>query len=152
MTFRFRLDPVLGHREQVERERAELHARAFADQAAAERTRDDLLDRRHAMRAQLVREHGEMGVQRLRAMYAHLDYLDRGIVAAQQRVDACADETERARVALVAAARDRQVLETLKERRREAHALDAGLADQREVDDQNARLFDRAQPYEGISP
>lgn len=152
MKFHFRLDPVLGHRERIERERAGIHARAFADQLEAERARDELIDRRDATRAQVVREHAEMDVQRLRAMYVHLDYLDRSIVAAQQRVDACADETERARIALVDAAKDRKVLETLKDRRREAFVREAGLADAREVDDQNARLFDRAQSYEGISP
>jgi len=41
---------------------------------------------------------------------------------------------------------------TLKERRREAFQLDAALADQRELDDQNARLFDRAHPFEGLTP
>lgn len=152
MKFRFRLDPVLGHRERIERERAGLHARALADQLAAERTRDEMIERRDAMREQVVREHAEMDVQRLRAMYAHLDYLDRTIVAVQQRVDACADETERARIALVGAAKDRKVLETLKDRRREAFVLEAAHADQRELDDQNARLFDRTHPFEGISP
>ena len=53
---------------------------------------------------------------------------------------------------LVEAARDRKVLETLKERRREAFQLDAALADQRELDDQNARLFDRPNPLEGLTP
>ena len=33
--FHFRLDPVLGHRERVESERAADHARALADQLAA---------------------------------------------------------------------------------------------------------------------
>jgi flagellar FliJ protein len=149
MRFRFRLDPVLGHRERVERERAGEHARAVADQLAAERSRDEMIQRRDAMREQVVREHAAMDVQRLRAIYAHLDYLDRAIVAAQQRVDACADETERARTRLVDAAKDRKVLETLKDRRRASFDLDAAHADQRELDDQNARLFDRAHPFEG---
>lgn len=151
MKFRFRLDPVLGHRERLERERAGVHGRALADQLAAKLMRDEMIERRDAMREQLVREHAEMDVQRLRSMYAHLDYLDRTIVAVQQRVDACADETERARIALVGAAKDRKMLEALKDRRREAFALEAAHAEQRELDDQNARLFDRAHPFDGIS-
>jgi flagellar FliJ protein len=150
--FDFRLQPVLGHRERIERERAGDHARALADQLAAQRMLDDILEKRDALRMRLVREHVDFDAETLRATYTHLDYLDRAIVATKQRVDACAAETDRARGRLVDAAKDRKVLETLKERRREAFQLDVALADQRELDDQNARLFDRANPLEGLSP
>jgi flagellar export protein FliJ len=53
---------------------------------------------------------------------------------------------------LIEAARDRKVLETLKDRRREAYQLEAAQAEQRELDDQNARLFERANPFEGLRP
>jgi flagellar FliJ protein len=151
MRFRFRLDPVLGHRERVERERAAEHARALADQATAQRMLDDIMEQRDELRGRVVREHVRYDADTLRATYTHLDYLDRAIVTAQQRADACAAETERARRVLVEAARDRKVLETLKERRREAFALEAALAEQRELDDMNARLFDRAPTVEGFS-
>jgi flagellar export protein FliJ len=148
--FRFRLDPVLGHRERVERERAGEHAQALADQLAAQRMYDEIVEKRDELRVRLVSEHARFDAETLRATYTHLDYLDRAIVAALQRVDACVAETERARQRLVAAAKDRKVLETLKERRQEAFQLDAALADQRELDDQNARLFGRANPFEGL--
>lgn len=141
MTFRFRLDPVLEQRRRIERERAGVRERAFAAQVVAERARDEILARRDATREQVVREHAEMDVRKLRALHAYLDYLDCAARAAQRRVDACAEETERARVALAGAARDRQVLQTLKDRRREAHLFAAALADQRELDDQNARMI-----------
>ena len=150
--FRFRLDPVLGHRERLESARAGDHARALADRLAAEGQRDELIARRDLTRDRLVREHASLDGDELRATYVHLDYLDRAIVAAQERVDACAAETERARLRLVDAAKDRKVLETLKERRREAFTLEASLADQRELDDLNARLHERATPLEGHSP
>lgn len=151
MRFRFRLDPVLGHRERVETEKAGEHARALRDKLAAEEQRDDLIGRRAATRDMLVRDHAKLDGDTLRATYVHLDYLDRAIVASQQRVDACAAETERARLRLVDAAKDRKVLETLKQRRREAFDLESSLADQRELDDLNARLHDRAKPIEGLS-
>jgi flagellar export protein FliJ len=150
--FTFRLDPVLEHRERVERERAADHARALADQLAAQRLLDELAEKRDELRARLVSEHAQFDVETLRSTYTHLDYLDRAIVASQQRVDACAAQTERARQRLVDAAKDRKVLETLKEQRREAFQLDVALADQRETDDQNARAFERANPFEGLSP
>src|ERR1700681_1707744 len=138
------------HRERIEYARVAEHGRALADQLAAERMRDHLLSNRDELRERLVREHAEFDAETLRATYTHLDYLDRAIVAAGQRVDACAATTERARTRLVDAAKDRKVLDTLKERRREAFDLESALADQRELDDQNARLFDRAQPFEGL--
>lgn len=150
MKFRFRLDPVLGHRERIEQERAGEHGRALADQLAAQRMFDDLATKRDELRARLVREHARFDAESLRSTYLHLDYLDRALVAARQRVDACIAETERARRRLVEAAKDRKVLETLKERRREAFQLDAALADQRELDDQNARAFERTHPFEGL--
>ena len=152
MKFTFRLEPVLGQRARVEQERAGDHARALAHQLAAQRMYDDVVERRDGLRMRLLREHAHFDAEMLRSSYTHLDYLDRAILAAQQRVDACLAATELARLRLVDAARDRKVLETLKERRRETFQLDAALADQRELDDQNARLFDRAQPFEGLTP
>jgi flagellar protein FliJ len=137
--FRFRLDPVLDQRGRVERERAADHARALKDELAAVKLRDDLIAKREELRARLVSEHASFDIDTLRATYTHLDYLDRAMVPAQQRVDECVVATERARLRLVEAAKERKVLETLKERRREAFDLDAALADQRELDDQNAR-------------
>jgi flagellar export protein FliJ len=147
--FRFRLQPVLDYRERTERARAGDHARALAAQLDAEAARDDLVGRRDAARRRLTEEHQRLDADALRFTYAHLDYLDRAIVAAQQRVDACVAETAQAQARLIAAARDRRVLETLKDRRREAFLLDATLLEQRELDDQNARLYERTHPFEG---
>lgn len=149
MTFRFRLDPVLAQRARIEAEKAAVHARALAHQLAAEQMRDRLLSNRDELRERLVHEHAAFDAETLRATYTHLDYLDRAIVAAGQRVDACAAETERARARLVDAAKDRKVLDTLKERRREAFDLESALVEQRELDDQNARIFERVHPLEG---
>jgi flagellar biosynthesis chaperone FliJ len=52
---------------------------------------------------------------------------------------------------LVVGARDRKVLETLKVRRRETFDLERAQAEQRELDDLNARLFERASLFEGHS-
>ena len=150
MKFRFRLDPVLQHRARIEQERAGEHARALADQLAAQRMFDGIATKRDELRARLVREHAQFDAEALRSTYLHLDYLDRALVAARQRVDACIAQTERARQKLVDAAKERKVLETLKERRHEAFRHEAALADQRELDDQNARAFERAHPFEGL--
>jgi len=45
MKFRFRLDPVLGHRERVETERAGEHAQMLADQLAASDSQVEVMHR-----------------------------------------------------------------------------------------------------------
>ncbi len=150
--FRFRLDPVLGQRARVENERAADHARALAGQLAAQRVHDGLLEGRDALRGHLLAEHADFDAETLRATYAHLDYLDRAIAASQQRVDACTAETERARERLIDAAKDRKVLATLKDRRRETFDREAALVEQRESDDANARAFERTHPARGRTP
>ena len=141
---------MLTVRERTERERAGEHARKLAVQLAEEQRRDELIARRDDLRGQLMRDHNRWDADTLRMTYAHLAYLDRAIVEAYDRVAACAVETEAARLKLVEAAKERKVLETLKERRKEAFMLEAALAEQRELDDQNARGFDRAHPLEGL--
>lgn len=150
MRFRFRLDPVLGHRERVENERAGDHARALADQLAAQRAHDALLDRRDALRLRLVEQHAQFDADELRATYMHLDYLDRALMASQQRVDARVAETEQARARLVDAAKDRKILATLKEQRRETFDRELAGAEQRELDDANARAYERNHQTEGL--
>ena len=148
--FRFRLDPVLGLRERTERERASEHARVLAEQLTEEQRRDSLIARRDDLRMQLMRDHNRWDADTLRMTYAHLAYLDRAIVEAHERVAAAAARTEEARLRLVAAAKDRKVLETLKDRRKEAFLEEVALYEQRELDDQNARSYDRAHPLEGL--
>ena len=147
--FKFRLDAVLKHRENIERERQGQHAKMQAALVSAQLQRDDLLGRRDLCRQKLADEHTAMAVDDLRAIYVHLDFLDRALVASDQRVAQCAAAADRTRLALVDAARDRKVLDTLRERQAEAHAVELAQYEQRESDDQNARIFERAAASEG---
>ncbi|BDE06034.1 hypothetical protein WPS_13100 [Vulcanimicrobium alpinum] len=135
--FRFFLDPVLRHRERIERVRAAEHAHKVADQRESQRVLDCLTASREAARTALLGGQGKLEAISLRATYTYLDYLDRVIVAARQRLDACAAGTDASRHHLGAAVRARKALETLKERRREAHDLEAALAEQRDLDEFN---------------
>jgi len=142
--FVFRLKPVLEHRERIEKDRqrifsekqrALVEARAECARLAAERD-----DQRETLR----RDHKTLDVDALRATYAHLAYLDRSIEEQDVRIQACVAEADAARTRLVAASRDREVLDTLKIRRREAFDAEASRVEQRALDDQNARQFGRA--------
>jgi flagellar FliJ protein len=143
--FRFRLQPVLDVRERIQDERQRELALKQRDLGQAEAELAGLFHDRETQRDALTREHRTFGVEELRAAYAHLAYLDRAIDDQAVRVAACTDEVLRAQAKLVAANTDRKVLETLRTRRHDAFRADAALVEQREVDDQNARRYGRAQ-------
>jgi flagellar export protein FliJ len=151
MTFRFRLDPVLAHRQRQEDEQKREYALAERALREAEQARAALIDARESGREHLQREHGSLDVDQLRASYAHLAYLDRAIEVAHGHVAAAMLEADRARAALLVATKEKKVLEALKTRRRAAFDMEAALVAQRELDDQNARAFGRTQ-RQGGSP
>jgi flagellar FliJ protein len=147
--FRFRLQPVLDVRERIQDERQRELALKRRELEEAETVLTALDTDRHEKREALTRDHRSFGADDLRATYAYLAYLDRAIEDQAVRIAACNDEVVRAQTQLVAANTDRKVLETLRTRRHEAFTADAALVEQRELDDQNARRYGRAQRAAG---
>lgn len=141
--FAFRLDPVLDHRQRLEDEQQVMLAAALARQFAAEAQRDDYIARRAEMRERLLQHHNEMDSLELRATYAHCDFLDRSIVSQQVVVDECLAQADQERATLILKTKDKKILSTLKERRRETFESEAAATDQRDNDETNSRYFDR---------
>jgi flagellar export protein FliJ len=141
--FVFRLKPVLEHRERIEKDRLRVFSEKQRALFEAREERERIVAERDTQRATLRRDHKSLDADTLRATYAHLAYLDRSIEEQDVRIEACVAEENAARVRLVAASKDREVLETLKTRRREAFDAQAALVEQRGLDDQNARQFSR---------
>ena len=141
--FTFRLDPVLDHRQRLEDEQQVVLAAAVAAQLAAEMQRDDYIARRADMRERLLAHHADMDSIELRATYAHCDFLDRSIVAQQRVVDECRAKADEERAVLILKTKDKKILSTLKDRRRETFESEAAATDQRENDEINSRYFDR---------
>jgi flagellar export protein FliJ len=141
--FAFRLDPVLDHRQRLEDEQQVVLAAALARQLAAEAQRDDYIARRAEMRRRLLEHHNEMDSLELRATYAHCDFLDRSIVAQQAVVDECRAQADQERATLILKTKDKKILSTLKERRRETFESEAAAGEQRDNDETNSRYFDR---------
>lgn len=141
--FAFRLDPVLDHRQRLEDEQQLVLAAALAALLHAENQRDDYIARRAEMRIRLLERHSEMDSIELRATYAHCDFLDRSIVAQQLVVDECRAQADEERAVLIVKTKDKKILSTLKERRRETFEFEAAASDQRENDEINSRYFDR---------
>ena len=142
--FIFRLEPVLHHRERIEMERQRVFAAAMTRLADLERERDATIVRRNDMRDRLRFNHAAMESEELRATYAHCDYLDRFIVEQLGLIALARAEADAERARLVEATKEKKILETLKERRRETFVTKAAAIEQRETDDINARRFDRA--------
>jgi len=142
--FKFSLEPVLDHRERIEDTRKREFGAAQRAAMQAEAHRQQLVDRRDAIRGRLQNGHNELDAVELRASYTHLDYLDRAIAAAGGRVAAAQANEDRARGMLIIATKDKKVLETLKTRRRETYDTELAQAAQRDLDDSNARAFARS--------
>lgn len=142
--FSFRLDPVLNYRQRLEDEQQVVFAAALSALRDAEAVRDDYIARRGEMRERLLLHHTEMTSIELRATYAHCDYLDRSIVSQQRVIEAARAVADRERAKLVVTSKDKKILATLKERRRESFDFELAAGEQRESDDVNSRVFDRA--------
>jgi flagellar FliJ protein len=141
--FVFTLQPVLAHRERIESERQVVFAAAAARLRDEEEIRAEFVARREAMRLRLRTRHHEMDADELRASYAHCDFLDRAILAQSVVVQEARGVVEAERARLIDATKDKKILETLKDHRREAFDVEAAALEQRETDDINARRFDR---------
>ena len=141
--FAFALQPVLEHRERIEDEKQQVVAvrRRAVDEAERELKR--LNEEFRANSAELRGKHKDLDADALRLYYAHLQFIDRCIVAQIRVVAERRVELDRARTDLLAASKDRKVVEKLKDRRREAHALEEMRHEQNELDDTNARRYSR---------
>ena len=143
--FAFALQPVLDHRKRIEDEKQLVVAvrRRALDEAERERTRLNEEFRRHA--AMLRERHRELQTSELQSIYAHLQFLDRCIIAQIRIVAERRIALDRARADLLDASKDKKVVEKLKERRREAFVREEQRVEQKELDDGNARREGRVQ-------
>jgi flagellar FliJ protein len=141
--FRFGLQPVLEHRERIENERQHVLAVAQREFAEAESERERLLRELAACSDDVRSRHRELDGPALQNAYAYAHALSARLEVLHARVETCAALVARAQRDVIAASRDRQVLETLKTRRRDAHNAELDLATARELDDANARAFGR---------
>ncbi|HTZ53856.1 MAG TPA: flagellar export protein FliJ [Candidatus Acidoferrum sp.] len=142
--FSFPLQPVLDHRKRIEDEKQLVVAqrKRALDEAERELTRLNDEFRLHA--AMLRDKHKKLETRELQSIYAHLQFLDRCIVAQIRIVAERRVALDRARAELLEASKEKKVVEKLKERRRETFVLEEQRVEQKELDDNNARRFGRA--------
>jgi flagellar protein FliJ len=143
--FTFRLQPVLDHRKRIEdQKQLVVAARARSlDEAERELARLNEEFRKHSM---MLRDgHKKFETRELQCIYAHLQFLDRCIVAQIRIVAERRVALDRARTDLLEASKEKKIVEKLKERRREGYVLEEQRMEQKEIDDGNARRHWRGQ-------
>ena len=149
--FVFTLQPVLEHRKRIEDQKQQTHAVRKRAHQEAKAELDRLNDEFRSHARELREQHGSFDAEDLRLRYAHLQFLDRCIDAQIKVVAERQAALERARVDLVAASKNRKVVDKLKERRRTAHAVEELRIEQIELDDGNARREGRRRNIGGTT-
>ncbi len=142
--FKFSLQAVLEARRRVEDQKQQVVAERMRaldlSECELKRLNDEFRDDSNALRS----DHRGLDAENLRMRYAHLQYLDRSITAQIRVVAERRVAVERARFDLLSASKERKVVEKLKERRHADYLADEERAEQKELDDGNARRFGRA--------
>ncbi len=134
--FRFRLDRVLAMRERAEDEAKEALG-------AAMREHDALADRLAAAGAQLegarASQAGTSGtgfaIEQMLVHQAFIERAEREVQAAEMELSRQDAEVDARRVALQEAARERQVLDQLKDKQATAHRREADRVEAAEIDE-----------------
>jgi flagellar FliJ protein len=135
----FRLASVLEYRKQIE----DAAQQQFAEQArrlASEKASLRELESDHVRTSELLRaSHRSLSSDELHMHYARVDFLARSIRAQQVTITHVKTELEAARVELVQAAKNRRMLETLKERHKAEYAAETIREEHSTLDDANNR-------------
>ena len=110
----------------------------------AKRELDRLDGEFRASSSRLQTEHKKYDAEELRLHYAHVQFLDRAIVAQIRTLAERRIALDRSREELLAASKDRKVVDKLKERRHDAYVSEELRIEQNELDDGNARQYGRS--------
>ena len=141
--FKFPLKPVLEHRERIEEEKQLVLSARQQELKAAEDELARLNGEFKRYSTVLRDDHARLATEELRWHYAHLEYLDRCTVMQHAVISQRKIAVERARQELVEASKERKVIEKLKDKRFAEHKALEAAAEQKELDDSNARRHAR---------
>jgi flagellar FliJ protein len=139
--FKFTLAPVLEHRERIEDEKQQVLAERMRELKAAEDELARLNAEFRRYSTALREDHAKLSSEELRWHYAHLEYLDRCMTMQHGIIFQRRAAVDRARGDLVAASKERKVIEKLKDRRFEEYQAHEAAQEQKDLDDTNNRRF-----------
>lgn len=137
--FKFTLEPVLDHRERIEEEKQMLLAERQRELKAAEDELARLNSEFKRYSTSLREDHAKLSSDELRWHYAHLEFLDRCMTMQHGIIFQRRAAVDRARGDLVAASKERKVIEKLKDRRYEEYQALEAVQAQKDLDDTNNR-------------
>jgi flagellar export protein FliJ len=136
---RFRLAGVLEYRERLEEE-ASRRLAAIARRLAGEEARRLSAERDLDSTSELLRtSHRSLASDELRMHYLRLDFLSRSIHIHELTIMNIKTEVETARAELVKVAKERRVVERLKERHDARYTAETVRAEHSALDDANNR-------------
>jgi flagellar FliJ protein len=141
--FKFTLEPVLDHRGRIEEEKQQVLAERLRELKAAEDELARLNGEFKRYSTALREDHAKLSCDELRWHYAHLEYVDRCMTMQHGVILQRRTAVERARQDLIAASKERKVIEKLKDRRFEEYQALQAAAHQKDLDDTNNRRFAR---------
>jgi len=148
--FRFGLQKILDLREQKEREEARMLADAERRATAAQARLEELRQIRDAEASKLVRAHGESrAVGHLRNLNRAIEQLSAGVNRAEAACRAATDEVDASRVRLVDAMTQRQVMDTLRDKKESAWRHEMKTDEQRRMDELALTRFQRREENGG---
>jgi flagellar FliJ protein len=142
--FKFTLQPVLEQRKRLEEEQQLVVAKRKRELDEAEAELKRLNEEFRAGSDRLQTGHAALTTSELQSIYAHLQFVDRCMVAQIKIIAERRVALDRARADLLAASKNKKVVEKLKQRRKESHENEEQRIEQNELDDGNARRFGRA--------
>lgn len=139
--FKFALEPVLDHRSRIEDEKQQVLAERQRELKAAEDELARLNGEFKRYSTVLRDDHAKLSSEELRWHYAHLEYLDRCMTMQHGIIFQRRAAVDHARQDLIAASKERKVIEKLKDRRFEEYQALEAAAEQKDLDDTNNRRF-----------
>jgi flagellar FliJ protein len=137
--FKFSLEPVLDYRRRIEDEKLQIFGGRQRELNAAQQELARLNMEFKRYSSVLRSGHKTLSSDELRRHYTHLEYLDRCIIAQHAAIARLRKAVEDARLDVIAATKERKVIDKLKDKRFEEHvALEAAI-EQKDLDDANNR-------------
>jgi len=149
---RFRLAGVLEYRERLEEEASRRFA-AIARRLAGEEARRRSAESNLACTSEFIRtSHRSLATDELRMHYLRVEFLSHSIHIHEVTIMNIKTEVESARAELVKAAKERRILERLKERHEARYTAETIAAELSALDDANNRRPNFSLEFLGENP
>ncbi len=143
--FRFKLQKLLDIREAKEKEIKNELMKVLALQNKERILQDELrskISRYETQYSDIIKK-GQFNPDQMMSIMRYTDVARKAIIEAERRIESYQPEVDRIREKLVAASRDKKIVEKLKERKHEEFEYEFNKEIAKENDDMNQKLYHR---------